>query len=462
MSRVLLVDDEKVARAVYGDALVAAGHDVTAVASIAEAKEALGARGIDVVVTDLLLPGGDGMEILQRAKEIDGSIEVVVITALDKVGPAVRAIKGGAAEYLVKPVAPENLQRAISRALTTRALLRENASLRAHVGLLEAGQRIATTLDRDRMTATAASAFIQLAGASGVLLLSRSGPELKAQGSAGLSPDAQQELLPRAASALREEDVALQLPPLAPYATVWAWPASDGDSVFGHAVLAFEHEPGEQARSAAAYLSKHLALALRNLDRFAEVEDLAYLDDLTRLYNMRYLRHVLDKEVEGSRRSGTPFSLLFLDLDFFKAVNDTHGHLVGSRTLVEVARVLKGCVRDNDVVARYGGDEYVVLLRGTDSGGALKVAERIRRTMEGHKFLAREGYALSMTTCIGVASFPEHAQDQATIIDLADRAMYRGKKSSRNVVYVAARDLEATPAARHSTPAAAPGAASGS
>jgi diguanylate cyclase (GGDEF)-like protein len=113
--------------------------------------------------------------------------------------------------------------------------------------------------------------------------------------------------------------------------------------------------------------------------------------------------------------------------------------------------MVRACVRDNDVVCRFGGDEYVVLLRGTDSGGALKVGERIRRTIETHHFLAREGYGLSVTTCIGVASFPEHASDKPTLIDFADRAMYRGKKGSRNVIYVAAKGLEATPTQRHST-----------
>jgi diguanylate cyclase (GGDEF)-like protein len=159
---------------------------------------------------------------------------------------------------------------------------------------------------------------------------------------------------------------------------------------------------------------------------------------------------VLAREVKSAQATNTPFSLLFLDLDYLKSVNDTHGHVVGSKLLVEVARVIKGCVRDNDVVARYGGDEYVVLLRATDSGGALKVGERIRRTIQVHQFLAREGYALSVTTCIGVASFPEHATDKESLLDLADRAMYRGKKSTRNVIYIAAKGLEATPPARHS------------
>ena len=133
-------------------------------------------------------------------------------------------------------------------------------------------------------------------------------------------------------------------------------------------------------------------------------------------------------------------------------MNDTHGHLVGSKLLVEVARVVKTCIRDKDVAVRYGGDEYVIVLRGTDSGGGLKVAERIRRTIETHQFLAREGYGLSVTTCIGVASYPEHAQDKQTLLDLADRAMYRGKKGTRNIIYIASGGLEATPANRHSTP----------
>ncbi|MFY0577953.1 GGDEF domain-containing protein [Cystobacter fuscus] len=148
---------------------------------------------------------------------------------------------------------------------------------------------------------------------------------------------------------------------------------------------------------------------------------------------------MLDREVKSAQQTHGAFSLLFLDLDYFKTVNDTLGHLMGSQLLVEMAHVLKGCVRDRDVAVRYGGDEYVVLLRGTDSSAALKVAERIRRAVEKHRFLVPEGHALSLSTCIGVASFPEHTQDKATLLDLADRAMYRGKKGSRNVVYRPAR-----------------------
>jgi diguanylate cyclase (GGDEF)-like protein len=455
MARILLVDDEKLARALYGDYLRSAGHEVTAVAGLQEAKEALASASYDAVVTDLILPQGDGMEVLRHTKEHHPGVEVVVITALDKVDPAVRAIKSGAAEYLVKPVAAEVLQHAVHRALATRDLLHENAALRRYVSLLETGQRIATTLDRERLVGAASSAFQGLALARAVVLFERedSSGQPRLLGQQGLTPEQEplltQVLLERLGDG-REVRMLESLPAPWPYAL--AVPAMDGEELLGHAVLLFPNRPPADLHESTSFLARCLGLALRNLGHFSKVEDLAYLDDLTHLFNTRYLHLVVDREVKDAQQTSGLFSLLFLDLDYFKAINDTHGHMVGSQLLVEVARVLKGCVRDRDVVVRYGGDEYVVLLRGTDSSGALKVAERIRRTMEGHRFLAREHLSLSITTCIGVASFPEHAQDKATLLDLADRAMYRGKRGTRNVVYLAAQNMEATPAARHSAP----------
>ncbi|QRO01381.1 diguanylate cyclase [Archangium violaceum] len=454
MARILLLDDEKLAQTLYGDYLRAVGHEVTAVSTIQEARTALADGRYDTVVTDLILPNGDGMEVLRHTKEHHPGIEVVVITGLDKVDPAVRAIKSGAAEYLVKPVAPEVLQHAVQRALATRELLRENAALRRYVSLLETGQRISTTLDRSRLADTACASFLAMGSAGAVMLFEHdSGGRPRQLGDQGVAGALRASLVPFLTPHLgtsRETRVLEEVP--GPWPRALVVPALDGEALLGHAVLLFPGSPPEGIAEATSFLARCLALALRNLGRIAEVEDLAYLDDLTHLFNTRYLHLVLDRELKSAQQTQGVFSLLFLDLDYFKTINDTHGHLVGSQVLVEMARVLKGCVRDHDVAVRYGGDEYVVLLRGTDSGGALKVAERIRRTVENHRFLAREGQSMSLSTCIGVASFPEHTRDKATLLDLADRAMYRGKKGTRNVVYMAARDLEATPEARHSQP----------
>jgi two-component system cell cycle response regulator len=457
MAQVLLVDDEKVARTLYSDFLTGAGHAVHAVGTSAEAIEALGKYPFDLVVTDLILPGSDGMELLQFVKATYPGVEVLVITALDKVDPAVRAIKSGASDYLVKPINPEVLAHSATRALTTRSLLKENEELRRHVDLLETGHRIATTLDKERVASIATQAFQQMCAADAALLFVRQADgQLQHAGSAGVKGDEEREL-----SLLLREPLTGALPDVGPHGrsldldalpgqfkTVFIVPARDPDKAYGCVALAFKSDVSPATKDSATFLARHLALALRNLGRFAEVEDLVYLDDLTHLFNRRYLELVLDKEVKNATATSRPFSLLFSDLDYFKSINDTHGHVIGSKLLVEVARIVKGCVRDNDVVCRWGGDEYVMLLRGTDSGGALKVAERMRRTVEGHHFLAREGFALSVTTCIGVASFPEHAMEKDMLVDYADRAMYRGKKGTRNIIYMAAQGLEATPQSR--------------
>ena len=240
-------------------------------------------------------------------------------------------------------------------------------------------------------------------------------------------------------SSVRVELLPGELTELGPRALLL--PVFDEGRVIGAIAVLVAGELDGAGAEAAAFLCRNLGLSLRNLGRLKQVEHLAYLDDLTHLYNTRYLDMVLEREVQGGRA----FTVLFMDLDRFKQVNDEHGHLAGSRLLVEVARVLRSCVRDDDILIRYGGDEYVVLLVGIDSGGALKVAERIRRAIEDHRFLSREGSRVRITCSIGLASFPEHAPSKAEILDLADRAMYRGKRSTRNVVYMASRDLPPVP-----------------
>jgi two-component system, cell cycle response regulator len=454
MSAVLLVDDERFARTVYADYLRAAGYEVEVAEDAEAALALLRQRRFDVLLTDVILPGSSGLDLLSAAKQLDPNLEVAVITALDKVDPAVRAMKSGASDYLVKPVTPEQLQLAVQRCLSTRALLAENKSLRAHLKLFEAGQRLAATLDRDKLVPMALAAVTSSCKSAGAALFERaqdgvwvlSGAHGLDYGTAvellGLCRDALDSLTPEQNP--RVEILPGDLNALAPRAMLL--PVTDEGAVVGAAAVLVAGELDGPGAEAAAYLCRNLGLAIRNLGRLKQVEHLAYLDDLTHLYNTRYLEVALARELEGGR----PFTVLFMDLDHFKAVNDQHGHLSGSRLLVEVARVLRSCVRDEDVLIRYGGDEYVVLLSGIDSGGGLKVAERIRRAIEDHRFLSREGARVRITASIGLASFPEHAEGKAEILDLADRAMYRGKRSSRNVVYIAAKDLPPVPAGERS------------
>lgn len=167
-----------------------------------------------------------------------------------------------------------------------------------------------------------------------------------------------------------------------------------------------------------------------------EARNLSYSDDLTDLYNQRYLPHVLDTEISRAKRSCTKFSVLFMDLDHFKKVNDSRGHWVGSKLLVEVGKIVKGNIRTCDYGFRYGGDEYVVILVDTDIKGAEVVGERLRKEVEDADFVV-DGHNIKLTISVGVACFPDHAASRQDIIKMADEAMYLGKHKSRNIVYVA-------------------------
>jgi diguanylate cyclase (GGDEF)-like protein len=178
------------------------------------------------------------------------------------------------------------------------------------------------------------------------------------------------------------------------------------------------------------------AIALDNALRLERAEALSVTDDLTRLYNARYLHLALRRESKLADRTDRPVSLLFLDLDGFKVVNDRHGHLAGSKALVEVGAVLKSCARETDIVARFGGDEFAVVLPDTATPGAVSLAERIRAAINGHMFLTGDGLSVRLTASIGIATLPGGASSAEDLLRVADTAMYRVKAAGKNGIQV--------------------------
>ena len=153
--------------------------------------------------------------------------------------------------------------------------------------------------------------------------------------------------------------------------------------------------------------SSPAAIALDNALRVQRAEALSVTDDLTQLYNSRYPRQVLRRETKRASRSGRPLSLLFIDLDGFKSINDRHGHLSGSRALVEAAAVIRASARETDIVARFGGDEFALVLPDTGSDGAVAVGERVRERIAAHRFLQPDGLSIALTVSVGVATLPD-------------------------------------------------------
>ena len=184
-------------------------------------------------------------------------------------------------------------------------------------------------------------------------------------------------------------------------------------------------------------MADYSAIALENAIHVQRIHELTITDDCTDLYNVRHLNFVLDTEIYRSNRYQYEFSLIFLDLDHFKEVNDTHGHLVGSKLLREMAELIRGSLRLIDYAFRYGGDEFVILLPQTGKESANVVARRLLERVNEKKFMAEEGLNLHLTPSIGLATYPVDATTKAEMIRLADEAMYLVKNTSRNNIAVA-------------------------
>lgn len=184
-------------------------------------------------------------------------------------------------------------------------------------------------------------------------------------------------------------------------------------------------------------LSDFAAIAIENARHVKRIHELTITDDCTNLYNARHLHFILETEIYRSQRYGYEFSLIFIDLDFFKRVNDTHGHLTGSKLLMEVGQLLKLNCRLIDFAFRYGGDEFVILLPQTSKESACTVARRLHKLVRETVWLESEGLAIKITPSVGVASYPSDSHTKLQLLQLADDAMYEVKNSTRDGVSVA-------------------------
>ena len=197
-------------------------------------------------------------------------------------------------------------------------------------------------------------------------------------------------------------------------------------------------------------LMNQISMVAYNSLLYQRIEDLARTDGLTGLLNHRTFMEKLSEEYRRIERDMRPFSILLMDIDKFKNVNDTYGHPVGDIALKAVARVLKDTGRGSDFVARYGGEEFAIGMVDTNIKGALQTAERVRKLVEKTAAARVGGKDLMVTVSIGVSSFPEDTKNKAELVTLADNALYQAKRSGRNRVCLHrdVKDAEAAPARR--------------
>jgi diguanylate cyclase (GGDEF)-like protein len=318
--RILVVDDEDSVRTVIVQVLQEDGFTVTSAANGKQALACMQKEKFSLVITDIVMPGMTGLELLEKIKKISPETQVIIITSHASLETAITALRHGAYDYLFKPFKDlELISATANRAIEKVRLIAENRDL---------------------------------------------------------------------VETLRKKNEELE-------------------------------KANETLKS------------------------LASRDGLTGLYNHRYFQEYLIFELYRSGRNKETFSLLFLDLDFFKQYNDTHGHLEGDQLLRSLAGILKKSIGRSDVLARYGGEEFVLLLPATPKANARIVGEKIRRYVEAYPFKGKDTQPQGkVTISIGVAAFPDDGTDRSSLIQCADSAMYRAKNSGRNMVYLWAADQE--------------------
>jgi diguanylate cyclase (GGDEF)-like protein len=208
----------------------------------------------------------------------------------------------------------------------------------------------------------------------------------------------------------------------------------------GHSsgVLVAEHTSADQFTERdvqfMSIVARSAALALENAELHKRTEELTTIDELTETYNYRYFIQKLQEEKKRAMRYDLPVSLIMVDIDWFKKLNDTYGHEVGNVVLKELSRIIKKCIRDVDIFARYGGEEFVIILPQTPQSEAAAIGERIREAVEKTIFDAGSSGKLKITVSVGVSSFPENGKSQEELVSIADQALYRAKGSGKNLV----------------------------
>lgn len=450
-ARVLVVDDVITNVKLLEAKLTSEYFDVSSAMDGASALAAIQSDPPDIVLLDVMMPGMDGFEVCRRIKADSNTmhIPVVMVTALDQISDRVTGLEAGADDFLTKPVDDTALFariRSLVRLKMVTDELRMRETTGTNLGVLEAtggavtgeitGASILVVEDRDRIGKRIAEALEDL----GEVVVFNDGQPAVA---AARSGDFDLVIVSLTSSVFDGLRVCSQLRSLeetrhTPVLTL----VEDGDAerlVRGLEIGAHDYvvRPLDRnelvARARTQIRRKRYSDKLR--ENFQLSLKLAVTDAVTGLYNRHYMSTHLDTLMERAVRGGKPVSILMLDIDFFKSVNDQYGHSVGDDVLRLFAQRLAGNIRGIDLASRYGGEEFVVIMPDTDLGLAAAAAERILGYINSEPFEVSDTIEpLTVTTSIGVAISAGADDSSKAIIERADTALYKAKHEGRNRV----------------------------
>ena len=478
--RILVVDDSEVTRAILSRTLRGAGFEVLEARDGAEGAVKALQELPSVVITDLEMPTMDGFPLLRLLKTdpLSAHIPVLILTSHGEAASRFWSLRTGADAYLTKDYRPQQLVDTVTRLAESatasagsiaHARGTSDAEEPSNLGPLEVLARVARQLDASLLQATLTNSLLERGMAAAnfhdacSVSLETLGQVVDARclAVAVAEPDAAtieilllEPLRQRDVDALRDLVVAnLELAPgfgieTRVTGTIDEGPALDLEPAVGLQLAVREAQgflvlvPRDRerfSRSASGLihaLAGHLTLVLDNARLSERLHEMSTRDGLTRQLNHRAIYDRLTEELERSLRYGYPLSVILVDMDHFKEVNDTYGHLAGDAVLREGAAVLRNTLRGVDLLGRYGGEEFLVVLPQVDLEAARAAAERLRKELEGLAVPLPSGSAVKITASFGVASRDELPVSVTSdlLVSLADRRLYEAKAAGRNRV----------------------------
>ncbi len=458
--KILVVEDAPDNLALVGHILRAAGYTVQLQDSGVRALEEIHSNPPELILLDINMPGIDGYEICARLKAdpLTASIPVLFLSALADAGDIVKAFEAGGQDFISKPFRPEEMLARVKTHLALRGLQEEAVRRASQLELLNRiGVAITSGLELDTVLRNLFEQCRELMPIDSFYV-------------ALLEPDSGKINFPlyfhESRYINRKQQHLTQRPGLTGHVihtrqTLYLSDMNDARLVSGLSIIQADGRPARsylgvplivqdnvigvisvQSFLVDAYTSEQIhilemvaiqaAIALENARLFSEVQRLAITDSMTGLYNRRHFLELAEREFERIQRYPGPLSIILFDIDYFKRVNDTLGHLAGDQALRMLAETCRKTIRQADTLGRYGGEEFLVLLPNTDLENAVAQAERLRCQVESLPIPTERG-TIKITISLGVAGYrPGDTLD--SLIRRADDAMYHAKNNGRNRV----------------------------
>ncbi|MBI3593859.1 MAG: diguanylate cyclase [Nitrospirae bacterium] len=458
--KLLLIEDNPDQQEMMIEAFQAheAGFEILAADNGLTALEWLGKDHFDAIILDYSLPRMNGLEVLGKIRDEGHAIPVIMVTGQGDEKIAVESMKKGASEYIIKNKNYlETISIVVQKTIENNQIKRRLAESSTRTRKL---QEISLSVAKERRVDTLTQILVDGARelihteCAVLILLDPEKTEIVHTTLSGFQMNPENLLTPVPLQGLlgmgysEREPVVIEEPLIHPrwkatpehqpaIRQILSVPLFKQEKVMGvlNVMNKIEGTPfSEEEKVALSTLAVHTAVAIDNAWFLEGVEKQAVTDSLTGLYNHREFQNRLLEEVERGNRYGNLFSVLILDIDHFKTLNDTHGHVTGDQVLKEIVRLIRKGIRNADIPSRYGGEEFTVILPQTSKEDAKVVAERIRQSIEGNHFVAVPGHFVHVTVSIGISSFPEDTKTREELIIMADQALYFAKNEGRNRV----------------------------